>query len=343
MKTFRFFSSFFIAGTLFSSCNFEQFLEADSEQVSVVDSIKMQNDSLLKIVQQHENDLKSNMGPKDIYSHFVKSTVTIVTDRGIGSGFYISRNLIATNYHVIEGASQVGIFLKDGEEVIPVEGYVAINKSVDLVILKTNIPGEPIPLAKTPLAIGDRIFAIGSPKGLNATISEGIISAKRSGMNNYFIQITAAISPGSSGGPVINQRGEVIGVSVMQVNEGQNLNFAIPAPELEILSAFKSELPRSISDLMEPRQVQNYSAQSSVATDSPIKEQEITEWNEDTRVEFIRACLDKGDPENELPGMFEFCDCVYQKITSRYAPNEIGNLTKQQAEELAESCALEME
>lgn len=77
--------------------------------------------------------------------------------------------------------------------------------------------------------LGQRIFAIGNPKGLSGTISEGIISGIRVLENNDLYQITAPISPGSSGGPVLNTSGDVIGVSVASLTSGQNLNFAIPA------------------------------------------------------------------------------------------------------------------
>ncbi len=326
-----------------SSCNYQQFFTPENDQLALEDSIKRQNDSLLSVVQAYMDNANRTMGAKEIYNRFVKSTVTIVTENGLGSGFYIAKDLIATNYHVIEGASRVGLLLKDAEEVIPVLGYVAINKSVDLAILQTDRPGEPILVSKAPLSIGDKIFAIGSPRGLNATISEGIVSAKRSGSNNYYIQITAPISPGSSGGPVLNERGEVIGVSVLQVTEGQNLNFAIPAAELEILTAFKSDVPLAFSNLIENRRNQSYYAERSVTADSPINEEGVTEWNEQTRVEFIQSCIENGDPNDEYPGMFEFCDCVYQKIIIEYAPEDIGSLSKRRIRELAESCAAEIE
>lgn len=83
--------------------------------------------------------------------------------------------------------------------------------------------------------IGEKIYAIGNPKGLSGTISEGIVSGLRSDGESKLIQITAPISPGSSGGPVINNEGEVVGVTVGTIASGQNLNFAIPSSLVRVL------------------------------------------------------------------------------------------------------------
>jgi hypothetical protein len=170
----------------------------------------------------------------------INSTVSIVAldqisqPLGYGSGFIIDDELIATNVHVIEGSNSAYI-LKNGEEKkYTVSGYVAIDKANDLVILKVSgVYGTKLPLGSETLAeIGEKIYAVGNPKGLKGTFSEGIISGIRNIETNQVLQITAPISPGSSGGPVLNSSGQVIGIAFASFTEGQNLNFAIPVKYL---------------------------------------------------------------------------------------------------------------
>jgi hypothetical protein len=91
------------------------------------------------------------------------------------------------------------------------------------------------------------VYAIGNPKGLTGTISEGIVSGIRDLSSKSLIQITAPISPGSSGGPIINNSGQVIGVAVGTLTSGQNLNFAIPSSILESLISNAITLPTSLN------------------------------------------------------------------------------------------------
>ena len=174
-----------------------------------------------------------------VYLEMMDGTGEILS---IGSGFFVRQNLIATNYHVIEGAAKgtaklVGKYIK-----YTIEGVTATEKYNDLVLLKVSAPGiKPLPLGDSDrVKIGARIYVAGNPKGLEGTFSEGIISSKRGGYANQRLQMTAPISPGSSGGPVLNVRGEVIGVSFMTVEGGQNLNFAIPSNYLKTLLALSN-------------------------------------------------------------------------------------------------------
>ncbi len=144
-----------------------------------------------------------------------------------------------TNYHVLQGASSAEIKTADGKT-YPITYIVAGDEQNDVIRLSVNIPSQyvyPLSLSKTIPEVGERIIVYGSPLGLENTVSDGIVSAIRD-IPDYgrIIQITAPISPGSSGSPVLNMQGEVIGIATFQMVEGQNLNFAIPSEKIASLN-----------------------------------------------------------------------------------------------------------
>ena len=171
-----------------------------------------------------------------IFKENNKAVVVIVTyDKegnpiSQGSGFIVRKDgAIVTNYHVISNAEDIKI--KAGDKVLEVEGLLHIDKENDIVILKATAKELPIvklgDIDKT--EVGENIYVISSPLGLENTISEGILSGKREiDPKSKILQITAAISEGSSGSPVFNKNGEVIGIATFILKEAQNLNFAIP-------------------------------------------------------------------------------------------------------------------
>jgi hypothetical protein len=186
----------------------------------------------------------------NIYNKTAESTVTIQTDKSLGSGFFVAPNIIATNYHVVEGATDAFCFLNNSISKYKIEGYLAADKAVDLVLLKVSSLSKPaLKMSTQGVTPGQQVYVIGSPRGLPATISDGIVSGMRDFDGYKLIQMTAPISPGSSGGPVLNSIGELIGISVSQVTDGQNLNFAIPKSCLELLLQFKKDVPIPISTL----------------------------------------------------------------------------------------------
>jgi hypothetical protein len=144
-----------------------------------------------------------------------------------GSGFFFKPGLVATNLHVLKRASQG--YVKSLFEGVSykISSIVGFDLKHDICVLKlSEAGGAPIPLSMDAVAVGDDILVAGNPEGLEASFSKGIVSGIRSGSG--LIQMDAAISPGSSGGPVVNLRGEVVGLAVSSLVEGQNLNFAVP-------------------------------------------------------------------------------------------------------------------
>ena len=180
-----------------------------------------------------------------VYLEMMDSTGATLS---IGSGFFVQYDLIATNYHVIEGAARGTAKIVGKYKKYTIQGVTATDKGNDLVLLKVAAYGiKPLPLGNSDqVKIGTQVYVAGNPKGLEGTFSNGIISSKRGGSANARLQMTAPISPGSSGGPVLNTRGEVIGVSFMTIEGGQNLNFAIPSNYLKtLLSLSKRVRPLS--------------------------------------------------------------------------------------------------
>lgn len=155
-----------------------------------------------------------------------------------GSGFFIAADRVITNRHVIERSNRVEIHLLDGKK-FPVRGVLAVDGEGDLALLAVDVPRAlvvPLPLLRSVPQEGESIVVIGNPYGLEGSVSNGIVSAVRE-ISGYgkIIQITASISPGSSGSPVVNMAGQVIGVATLQAAEGQNLNFAVPAERISQL------------------------------------------------------------------------------------------------------------
>lgn len=163
---------------------------------------------------------------------------------GQGTGFFIADGVIATNHHVIARAAQSRAVLEDGRS-FPVEGVLAWDEDHDLALVSVAAsPAEggyvSLPLADVAADLGDEIVVVGNPMGLSHTLSTGVVAAvreaeERSLFVGEVIQITAAISSGSSGSPVMNHAGEVVGVVSSQFVVGQNLNFAVPVAHLRRL------------------------------------------------------------------------------------------------------------
>ena len=163
------------------------------------------------------------------------------TSSGSGSGFFIDRQgHILTNYHVVEGADSLQVTLADGAT--HDASIVGLDPTNDVAVLRVDVPADSLtPLAlgdSTNLVVGQKVLAIGNPFGLERTLTTGIISSldrsiqsKNNRKIKGIIQTDAAINPGNSGGPLLNPRGEVIGMNtaiLSQVGQSAGIGFAVP-------------------------------------------------------------------------------------------------------------------
>ncbi|MBE7500273.1 MAG: trypsin-like peptidase domain-containing protein [Verrucomicrobiales bacterium] len=182
---------------------------------------------------------------RELVARLGEAVVQVRTPSGLGSGFFINEaGYLITNFHVIEGETQISVEVYHRESnQLERRSYkevriIAMNKFRDLALLRVEDGGRrtfvAVPLGQTDtLAVGERVFAIGSPLGLERTVTEGIISTKTREMRgDLYLQTTAPINQGNSGGPLFNLRGEVVGVTNMKITFSEGLGFAIPVEEV---------------------------------------------------------------------------------------------------------------
>ena len=184
---------------------------------------------------------------KELVSKYGEGVVLIETPDGLGSGFIINdRGYCVTNYHVVETQTRVAVTIFHRSENGDFERrsvrdvkILALNPHFDLALLEIpaqeNLTFRPVYIADDDShREGDTVFAIGSPLGLERSVSEGIVSTRNRNMAGIvYIQTTAQINPGNSGGPLFNDKGQVVGVINMKLSFGEGLGFAIPVSYLK--------------------------------------------------------------------------------------------------------------
>ena len=201
---------------------------------------------------------KNKLDVEDIASQSLPSIVMLKNDRSTGSGFILGKDTVLTNRHVVSGRDPR--FLITSPSGVKSEGEVVyIDRKLDFAIVRSSEinRSSPLPLCYRSYPFpGQSVVALGSPLGLAGTVTTGIVSAVRSPQTsgdlkgvapNYItlIQTDAAISPGNSGGPLLNNRGEVIGVNTWNLGArggAQNINFAISI--VDILKALEVQAPQ---------------------------------------------------------------------------------------------------
>jgi S1-C subfamily serine protease len=210
----------------------------------------------LAATSRHQTSLQKTRSSVVLIEVFDAENEAIAT----GSGFFVSADgILVTNFHVIERANRIVVKLESGA-MYEVSGVLADDSKSDVVLLRVKANGFPfLKLGDSVKAeVGQHVMVIGSPLGLEGTVSDGIISAKRElpGKEKW-LQITAPIAPGSSGSPVLDANNEVLGVATMLIREGQALNFAVP---IELAKALLAEIkPDTVARPLEKltRQAEN--------------------------------------------------------------------------------------
>ncbi len=220
--------------------------------------------------------------------------------KGSGSGFFLDENGTAvTNYHVIEDASSAMITLSSNQKEYKVEGIYDYNKEKDWAILKVEGSGFPSLKIGDDSSIigGSSVYAIGSPMGLQNTISEGLISNTNRVLDDIpYIQTTAAISHGSSGGALLNKYGEVIGITSAGFTDGENLGLAIP---VSLIHGYNTNSLVSLYDMFGNHQTnapQTPTINNDYSTEAVLKSYIINYYNEDLNDSI--AYTERSDYEN---------------------------------------------
>jgi len=284
------------------------------------------------------NTPRTRLSPKDIYAESTPAIVRIEAgDAKVGTGFVVDPSgIVATNLHVIEGEAQIKVRAFDGTQ-YPVMSIAAIDKGHDLALVRIQ-PKKPLRTLvlgdSNAVAIGDKIFAIGNPLGVfDYSMTDGLISQVRPLSSDLTIlQISAAISPGSSGGPLFNQFGEVIGVTTAIITQGQAINLAVPANSLRPL--MRAGKPMTIAQFVqetkdsEPAEKEHTDADVDPATgkvDTSIPPRHVPDhpvafWDHcrpediDDTVKAVGSAIEIGAPAyNKMSAQgFEECFRIYE-------------------------------
>ena len=193
--------------------------------------------------------LAQTPSPEDVYQSVLPSVVTLEAEtrggaKSMGAGFLaIREGVVATAWHLVQDAKKVVARFADGAAV-EIEGVLDWDEVRDIVLLKVKAPGRPLcRLCPGEPSVGARAYVIGAPRGFEFSISDGLVSQIQIIDGFPQCQISCPISPGNSGGPVLNARGEVLGVVSWSKKDAQNLNFATPSKCLLQLDAASPVTP----------------------------------------------------------------------------------------------------
>lgn len=257
-----------------------------------------------------------------IYARLSKGVFQVVVESndgsplGSGTAWLVSESQVVTNEHVVRGGKP---FLEAGGAKIPVriERIDALN---DLALLSFDVKfsADPIPIGTTTPAPGVSIYVLGNPIGLQRSISAGLIAGHRQMNGRRLIQITAPISPGSSGGPLVDENGQVVGVVVGTIESGQNLNFAVPAEFITKLLAGETEATGTIESLWAEveRLDGEFYEKWGFGLDAP---EAIRAAHRERRSVLLRTILDKSDAYDDamriasIGGHWAFVEEAYRK------------------------------
>lgn len=278
-----------------------------SEKYSAIDissSPFAQHGQITKERVQRQNGIAVQLAEKALAAIVVLEMVHVNSQPlGFGSGFFVQHDQIATNFHVIAGASRGTARLVGKPTTYDIEGITASDEENDLVILKVSDSSvQPLPLGDSDaVQFGDTVYVSGNPKELEGAFSDGTISGSREIGNQTFLQMTAPISPRGSGGPVLNEKGEVIGLSFVTLEDGQSLDCVIPSNYLKALIS-KSEAVRPLMEEKQSVSAEMYFYRGNEKYLMRIYQDAITAYNEAIRLQpdFANAYVNRGLTKEKL-------------------------------------------
>ncbi|HET6879489.1 MAG TPA: trypsin-like peptidase domain-containing protein [Pirellulales bacterium] len=271
----------------------------------------------------------------ELVSQIEPSLVVVDVGDGLGSGFvYDEQGTIVTNYHVIEGAKKATVRFAD-KSTADVVGFLVVAPGKDLALLRINSQGrtlKPLRTATDRPQKAEEVFAFGAPRGLESTVTNGIVSAVRQGtelrdnfkattgvdiytdhqhydLDAIWIQTTAPISGGNSGGPLVNRRGEVVGLNTWNRTDGQNLNFAISIEHVKKMMESTQSGVQPLASLPKPRKPTH--------THGPV-DKTLAYWNEIGKIN--RALYDrlKRTPRPHIPPRGKRTPAFFVKLAGYY-------------------------
>jgi len=284
----------------------------------------------------HRSVPQTRMSPREIIDSSSPAIVIIEAgDQKVGSGFILDpKGLIATNLHVIEGESNIRVKLYKDPTEYPATVIAGVDKGHDLALLRIK-PKKTLPVLRlgdsSAVSAGDRVYAIGNPLGVfDYSITDGLISQVRPlSQDLTILQISAAISQGSSGGPLFNQYGEVIGVTTAIITQGQAINLAVPANYLrpmmkEQIALSLDEFAKATKETAEAHGEKG--GGGTVKIERKVPEHEVTIWkgcSEKDMEEVLHAIGDAiaiGAPlyNKETEEGFEGCYRVYEGTSLKW-------------------------
>jgi len=279
---------------------------------------------------------RSPMSTRQIVDKYKPAIVRIENDQGVqvgvGTGFVVRRDgRIATNLHVIAGGGRLSVRLANGAQ-LPVQRIVAVDQARDLAIIDIDADSLPTIVLGDSSAVsaGDRVIAIGNPLKLDYTVSDGLISSVRPLDDDVILQISAPISQGSSGGPLFNSYGEVIGVATLVSSQGQNLNFGVPINYLRPLLGHEGgETPEQFAERFKgskPEGPQTIQTDSGTIT-RDVPEHDVAVLDACSRESLIevyqgvQTAIELGAPVYNR-GDHEGCYVIYKQTALHFQRNE---------------------
>ncbi len=270
---------------------------------------------------------KKPMDTADLAEYVQERTVTVNVEKitgskSSGSGFFIdSEGTIVTNFHVIDLAQAISVEMDNGAS-YPVTEIVDFSNLYDLAILKIDVKDHPyLELAEKDARTGEQVYAVGSALGtLTGTFTGGMVSStKRTYGEIDCIQMDAAISPGNSGGPLVNVYGEVVGINTASYTRGENLNLAIKVSELDRLAKDKNWSVKEFKEWYEQESSRSWSPTYKKSDGSTgYLYSLVNNYQTVTGAKCLQSC-DNGEEGKKVDGYRDMFDYyIYEYNTSEY-------------------------